>query len=459
MFSNIFQQSNFPALQNAITGFTKDEIRKYELLETQASSNILPAQINTNTLDPTLIPSSEEFPQVDKTNERRNANSDESDGMLPPPTGFEPPKLLPTYNQEFRTREESRLKQLGLPVQRIAAVPRVPAPTTKPFVSQFAQQTQTAAKPASKTFDPDKNFKAFEHILQPGKKATHKDYDFSRYFTKKPGAPTSAPAPRRQNNRPRQNVNRPVASPTTARPFVQSSTTTKKYVAPTQRPFITSKPVKAVTTTRRPTQAPTTQAPRAQSFNAFIQNNQFNRPVAVATSAPALNRIAASAQKTKVPARDLEPPLNEARNYDDGTTKGPAIYYEWKAPERGLMPPKFENDTDDAQSKRSVLEEGNFEGNSDFQGNEARRSGKGNSKRIQYKDLQKMFSIPEFEFPIEEDGRDGYENAEAVNSFQVKIPYKTGKNERYYYLEHAHCNPECHPYFFKPGRCEPCIKL
>lgn len=456
-------QSNFPALQNAITGFTKNENRKYELLETQASSNILPPQINTNELDPTLIPSSEEFPQVDKTNERRNAFSDESEelrGMLPPPTGFEPPKLLPSYNQEFRAREEARLKQLGLPVQSVS-VPRVSAPTPRPVVSQFTQRTQTA-KPAAKTFDPDKNFKAFEHISQPGKKATHKDYDFSRYFTKKPGAPSAAPAPRRQNNRPRQNVNRPVASPTTARPFVQFSTTTKKYVAPTQRPFVTNKPVvKAVTTTttKRPTQAPVTQAPRVQSFNAFNQNKQFKRPVAQPTSSPVFNRIAAPAPKVQTPARDLEPPLTEVKYYDDGTTKGPSIYYEWKEPERGLMPPKFDNETDDAQSKRSVIEEGNFEGNNDFQSNEARRLGKGTSNRIQYKDLQKFFSIPEFEFPIESEGRDGYENAEAVNSFQVKIPYKTGKTERYYYLEHAHCNPECHPYFFKPGRCEPCIKL
>ena len=467
----VFKQSNFPALQNAITGFTKNENRKYELLETQASSNILPPQINTNALDPTLIPSSEEFPQFDKTNERRNAFSDESDelrGMLPPPTGFEPPKLLPTYSQEFRAREEARLRQLGLPIQSITATSRTPLPrvavTPRPVAQQIAQQPQTVAKPATKTFDPDKNFKAFEHILQPGKKATHKDYDFSRYFTKKPGTPTNAPAPRRQN-RPVQNANRRVASPVTARPFVQFSTTTKKLVASTQRPFVTTKPVPVVTTTttRRTTQAPTTKAPitqvpRAQPFNAFGQN-QFNRPAAVVTSAPTLNRIAAPTKKVQTPARDLEPPLTELKYYDDGTTKGPSAYYEWKSPERGLMPPKFDNDTDEAQSKRSVLEEGNFDGNNDFQSNEARRLGNGNSKRIQYKDLQKMFSIPEFEFPIEAEGRDGYENAEAVNSFQVKIPYKTGKTERYYYLEHAHCNPECHPYFFKPGRCEPCIKL
>jgi hypothetical protein len=132
-----------------------------------------------------LIPASEDFPQFDKTNERRNAFSAESEeispkGMLPPPTGFEPPKLLPTYNQEFRNREEARLKQLGLPIgqaktqasQFVNQQPKIaPAfqPAPKPVVSQ-SSNFQSTKKPGTKTFDPDKNFKAFEHIFQPGLK-------------------------------------------------------------------------------------------------------------------------------------------------------------------------------------------------------------------------------------------------------------------------------------------------
>lgn len=125
----------------------------------------------------------------------------------------------------------------------------------------------------------------------------------------------------------------------------------------------------------------------------------------------------------------------------------------------GLLPPKFDNETE-TQSKRSILNEGNFDGANDFQSSESRRTaGNGNSIKIQYRDLQKYFSIPEVQLPIENDGRVGYEKDDAVNSFQVKIPYRKDKSDRYYYLEHAACNPECHPYFFKPGRCEPCIKL
>lgn len=497
-------QSKVPALQNAIAGFTKNENRKYELLETQASSHILPPQINENSLDPTSLPDSEEFPQFDKSNERRNAYSSETDdfgrNMSPPPTGFEPPKLLPSYNQEFRKREEARLKQLGLPLTtpnkatQFSRQPARPAtsaatfaqqPKGKPAVTQVARPAatnfqQSTKKPVVRTFDPDKNYKAFEHIFQPGKKATHKDYDFSRYFTKKQGAPTNPPAQRRQGSQNTPNRQQPAAkqpakqpvnnafnrqpvnafkqqpaAATTARPFNQQTTTRRPAPATTKKPFVTKKPVQVVTTTRATTRATTTTrrpitttktTPRLQSFNQIQQNNQ--RP-----SVPAFNQASLT--------RDLLPPLDSQRKLDDETTKGSANYYPWKTPERGLLPPKLDSEADEVQSKRSIAEEGNFEGSNDFQSSESRRSSSKNrnSIKVEYKDLQKMFSIPQFEFPIESSGRDGYEKADAVNSFQVKIPYKNGKSERYYYLEHAHCNPECHPYFFKPGRCEPCIKL
>lgn len=98
-------------------------------------------------------------------NERRNADSEEVSVQprQPPPTGFVPPKLLPTYNQEFRKKEEERLRQLGVSVQ---------SSTTTQAHSLSA--THSTSKPVVRTFDPDKNYKAFEHIFQPGKKATHK---------------------------------------------------------------------------------------------------------------------------------------------------------------------------------------------------------------------------------------------------------------------------------------------
>lgn len=441
----------------------------------------MPAQIDDNSIDPTSQPASEEFPQTEKNNERRNAFSAESEetprkGHRPPPTGFVPPKVLPTYNQEFRNREEARAKQLGVPLQ---------AQASNQFSRQNNQFTQTK-KPVVRTFDPDKNFAAFEHIIQRGKTATHKDYDFSRYFTKKEGQGTAAPL-RRQDVVPAFNklqtgfVKQTV---TTKRPFANFNTqppTTRRTVPPTPRQFPTQRPVQAVTTrattratttTRRPTTTRATQAPALNQkqqfnqpqnvFNRNQQNNQINRFASVTTpSRQAFNQNAISSKKTSVkePARDLLPPLDATRNYEDGTTKGPSIYSEWKIPDTGLQPPRLDNETEDAQSKRSILEEGNFENGNVLQTSESRRLGNGNSIKVQYKDLQKKFAIPQIDFPLEQKGRDGYENVEAVNSFQVKIPYKSGNAERYYYLEHNHCNPECHPYFFKPGRCEPCIKL
>lgn len=500
------EQSHFPALQNAITGFTKDSDGKFEIFETQASSHILPPQFSTNELDPTSIPASEEFPLVDKFNDRRDAFSAEheptSKGHLPPPTGFQPPKLLPTYNQEFRNREQARLQQLGVQIQskKFGA--------QQPRAQVFNQISQTTRKPAQGTFDPDKNFKAFEKILQPGKKGTFNDYDFSRYFTKQAGAPTQAPVQRRQDFSPKRQQS-VAAAAVTKKPFASNQQptkpTTRRSNPPTARPFVANQPAQQVTT-KRTTRAPITQAPRVQQFaqkqqqpfiqkqqqpQAFRQQQAVPQPIrnnqqqqqqaikqtqqqpfkqnqvtrstvkpAVATSPPrvALNQNAIQRPSAQTPQRDLLPPLSALNPSSSVTTQAPSTNFKWKVPDRGLEPPKaILNDTDLQSSKRSVLEEGNFVGT--FAAGEKRRLGNGNSINPQYKELQKLFAIPQVDFPLESKGREGYEKADAVNSFQVKIPYKSGKEDRYYYLEHGFCNPECHPYFFKPGRCEPCIKI
>jgi hypothetical protein len=434
--------------------------KKYEILETEASSNVLPPQIDTNSLDPTLLPASEDFPQFDKFNDRRAALSSESEevkkGFNPPPTGFEPPKLLPTYNVEFRKSEERRLRDIGQPTQ-----------ATRAKSSQ------------AKTFDPDKNFAAFGHFF-PAQKATHKDYDFSKYLRRDGAATTRKPAPRRpaqaasavnqfsatqrpapfvstNNNRNFPQKAATTATTTTRRPAFATTTARSPYVAATTKAPVTAKQTAATTTTRKPlqvTRQPTvfhnqvTQATRAKVQQQQQQQQQ-----------PARNQ-----KGVFTPVTNLLPPHEIVKLYDDATTKGPPIYYEWKVPGHGLVPPKFDNETDTNALKRSILEEGNFDGSNDFQSSESRRTGSGNAIKIQYKDLQRYFAIPQVEFPLESNGRDGYEKEDAVNSFQVKIPKRTGNakspaSDRYYYLEHSHCNPECHPYFFKPGRCEPCIKL
>jgi len=487
-------------LQNAISGIdlSKNINRKFEILETQASSNILLPQIDSNSLDPTLLPASEEFPQFDKFNDRRNAFSGESGessgrGLLPPPTGFEPPRVLPNSNDQFRVTEERRLRDLGLPL----ATPTRPTrtKTSQPKAQNVAQGTR---KPGS--FDPDKNYAAFEHFFPSGK-ATHDDYDFSKYFprgenvqtTRKPATtnfntrfnndnnkkfPVGPPATQRPtqfNSGANRNVQKPVAAQTTARPVVKQQpivVTTKapvtfkpataKVTPAANKPVITAN-TKAAAQVRVTTQA---------TFAAQRQQQVTKTPTAfqnqVTQAAPRTNQKQQS--KLSVPSQNLELPLEIVKVYDDATTRGPPVYYDlrekisgWKVPDSGLVPPKFDNGTENSP-KRSLLEEGNHGDNSDIQSSETRRFGSSNTIKIQYKDLQKYFAIPEIEFPIEDFGRDGYDKDDAVNSFQVKIPHREGSDkgpaaDRYYYLEHSHCNPECHPYFFKPGRCEPCIKL
>lgn len=429
------------------------------------------------------MPASEEFPQFDKSNERRNTQSGESHESIarnyrPPPTGFEPPRLLPSHNQEFRQQEETRLKNLGLPHQN-------PTQATKYTQKSSSSTVQSTKKPA-RTFDPDKNFKAFENYF-PSKKATHKDYDFSQYFTRKNAAVTT-PSPRRQfsANNNVANKNQLPSGPNAAnRPFVNNhfnqqkspatAATTRKPVTTTPRTTARTSPTVHSTNAKKTplvTRSPSYYQPQARSNHQQqpqvpINQNQITAPPSSQPKTTQQQQQLTQGHKKIIsaPANDLLPPHEIIKHYDDATTRGPPIYYEWRVPDEGLLPPKFDNETDTNSLKRSITEEGTHD--SDFQSSETRRySGGGrNSIKIQYKDLQKLFAIPDVEFNLETNGREGYDNAEAVNSFQVKIPYRkdvTGKSsleDRYYYLEHGHCNPECHPYFFKPGRCEPCIKL
>jgi hypothetical protein len=466
----------------------------------------LPPQIDTNSLDPTDLPASE-FPQFEKFNDRRNAFSAESEevrtkGFLPPPTGFEPPRILPNHNQQFRSREEERLKNLGLPLQASTQATRS---KSRPSVQNVQQQNNN--KPG-RTFDPEKNFAAFDHFFPSGK-ATHKDYDFSRFISRKDGvATTRKPTTRQQNFNSRFNNNNnnnnnfnnqlPIGPPTTQRPSAfRNAPTTKAPTVKTTTPQrrIVASPTIAATArpvTNRPATIATTKKPNQQiqqqqqqqqqqpksSFNSNSNNNQQQQQIQPNLWTPQQQQLrqqqkaiqAQLAPKSKVqskvpsvPSTNLEPPFEVLRIYDDATTQGPPIYYEWKVPDDFLLPPKFDNDNDTNSLKRSVLEEGNFDGSNDFQSSETRRIGKGSSPKIQYKDLQRLFAIPDVELPLESNGPSRYDNADAVNSFQVKIPYRKSNAkssaERYYYLEQSACNPECHPYFFKPGRCEPCIKI
>uniref|UniRef100_A0A182YQD5 Chitin-binding type-2 domain-containing protein n=1 Tax=Anopheles stephensi TaxID=30069 RepID=A0A182YQD5_ANOST len=216
------------------------------------------------------------------------------------------------------------------------------------------------------------------------------------------------------------------------------------------------------------------------------------------------------------PANDLVPPHKEYAFYDDATTQGPPIYYQWKwsVPSFGLDPPgleaprapgaeapegtldsllppvstrKVDEVADDrliAQLNPASQEHQAHDGGQGREHNQTARSissetGNLGENRVEvesklvlplpqhnYNQLRQEFAIPDFTFPLDGAAKGGqYANAEAVDSFQVKIPTDAssrgsapGVTARAWYGENARC-PECHPGFLRPGSCEPCVKI
>lgn len=211
----------------------------------------------------------------------------------------------------------------------------------------------------------------------------------------------------------------------------------------------------------------------------------------------------------KIPASGLEPPLVDDSHLSPEDNQVPVIPPEQAKPavqipliEKDLVPPLFEgasnqlaqagapdlnlqppslaapptsNDTDTAASNHSFtsvlstnealqsFSHATIAEKSQTQRSVSSSTGQQNSvqstKEVNYVDLQKQFSIPEYTFPLETVSRPGYQNSDAVNSFLVKIPDSgDGDKRKKWYGENAKC-PECHPSFLKPGTCEPCIKF
>uniref|UniRef100_A0A182M094 Chitin-binding type-2 domain-containing protein n=1 Tax=Anopheles culicifacies TaxID=139723 RepID=A0A182M094_9DIPT len=217
------------------------------------------------------------------------------------------------------------------------------------------------------------------------------------------------------------------------------------------------------------------------------------------------------------PANDLVPPHKEYVFYDDATTQGPPIYYQWKwsvpsfgldppgleppgAPAAGsegpldsLLPPVSTRKVDDvtaddrliAQLNPTSQEHQGHDGGQGREHNQTARSissetGNLGENRVEvesklvlqlpqhnYNQLRQQFAIPDFTFPLDGAAKGGqYANAEAVDSFQVKIPTDASSRgssagsvgTRTWYGENARC-PECHPGFLRPGSCEPCVKI
>ncbi|XP_058447342.1 putative mediator of RNA polymerase II transcription subunit 26 [Malaya genurostris] len=187
------------------------------------------------------------------------------------------------------------------------------------------------------------------------------------------------------------------------------------------------------------------------------------------------------------PSNEILPPKKDYVFYDDATTQGPPIYYQWKwsIPSFGLDPP-LDAPLTDEEKLLSQLNPTSAENSSDSsrEHNQTARSissetgnlGENqpssslvqlNKRRVQppahnYLELRKNLAIPDFTFPLESEvgPRNIYEHDGAVNSFQIKIPSyaRSDDSNTTWYGENAKC-PHCHPVFLRPGSCEPCVKI
>ncbi|XP_058119614.1 uncharacterized protein LOC131284796 [Anopheles ziemanni] len=266
------------------------------------------------------------------------------------------------------------------------------------------------------------------------------------------------------------------------------------------------------------TRQPITNEPSAGPVKSAIDKLGVADPLPIASLQPAQDKVPRPFSVPK-PANDLEPPHREYVFYDDATTQGPPIYYQWKwsVPSFGLEPPGLEApappgeptrnetplsfsstnlDRTAAPSERKVVkegeelfaqlnpaaheQEGHDGGQRGRQHNQTARSissetGNLGENRVEveskqvvalpqhnYLQLRQQFAIPDFTFPLDGAVKEGqYGDAEARDSFQVRIPSDVAardRTERAWYGENARC-PECHPGFLRPGSCEPCVKI
>lgn len=186
-------------------------------------------------------------------------------------------------------------------------------------------------------------------------------------------------------------------------------------------------------------------------------------------------------------ANDLLAQYDSRQMYDDASTQGPSIYYEWKIPfitlqdsrighsagskystnkistvlkktisneikipTNGLQPPLYTDSTRTLKIKPSStvaasstsetpftdvdlksltrMKPLDFSKNTVIRGDVDFSNNNINSKDTNYLELKKLFLIPDYTFPLELNPmeRISYENSDSLNSFQVRIPIGRG---------------------------------
>ncbi|XP_055609172.1 location of vulva defective 1 [Uranotaenia lowii] len=383
------------------------------------------------------------------------------------------------FSTTTTTRQPSTITSPSTTARPLTIVVRDPQPS-QASPTQFASRTGSAFRPVLTTTtttarpvfsssstakprelsDPRQSNRAPTTILFNPPAATAGLFETSFAFQRPAVSPANVPVPSREILPPFENVAN----------FDKIKTQFVNQAIFTRQPTIND-----------PSAGPVTSVIEklTEDVKPVIQNREDNipRPFSVPT-----------------PANDLLPPKKDYVYYDDSTTKGPPIYYQWKwsIPSFGLEPPldappapeedklssqinpnSFEHSPDASrehnQTARSISSEtGNLGENIPSTASTKTQQHK---RKIQlpehnYLELRQKLSIPDFTFPLESEPntantRGTYEHDGAVNSFQIRIPAHArsdNKNSTAWYGENAKC-PECHPAFLRNNSCEPCIKI
>lgn len=177
------------------------------------------------------------------------------------------------------------------------------------------------------------------------------------------------------------------------------------------------------------------------------------------SSSPNLNNV-------KLPSISLRPPAYSPIPVYNDTVQA-ATNHSFPSFTALHNPNLFGQTTDKSQTQRSVSTTPTAANSFSTK----RNSETTTRKELNYLELKKQFSVPEYTFPLENIERPSYTENNAFNSFQIKIPDEIVQSQELisdgssnelqrkpWYGENAKC-PECHPSFLKPGTCEPCIKI
>lgn len=451
-------------------------IRNQPIYQRVISTTVPP----TPTIAPTHFPSrfadSSDLKASSSQDSRRSQNEvhfeNEKPQIKPPNVEYEPPFLYPIYNENYTKEIEQNVNT--------ASTNFIPSTTTKlPFVTRKATKVFSTRVTTQQPFTAPTSRTYTTTTIKPSTPSGFVERKNSNFFDgriltqqaaltrQQPTQPTQPPLPSTTTPQATVPLNSLLSTP---KPFASILSSTNNYPVP---PTGLLPPFEAVpyyddSTTQGPPIYSEWKIPSSGLEPPFVDDSHLtaeNNQIPVIPPEKAQPQVS-----IPIIEKDLVPPLFE--NINNQLSQSNSIGLDLQPP--NLSAPSPTNDTDTAASNHSftsVLSVNdalqNFSHATVTEKSQTQRSISATdqknllqtTKEINYLDLQKKFLIPEYTFPLETVSRPGYQNRDAVNSFQVKIPESGDEEKRKkWYGENAKC-PECHPSFLKPGLCEPCIKF